>query len=155
MHGAGTADIRPMKTGGLIATLGVGVALGLFLVSGCSLDGSGPASADVTGRVTERDFHISAPSQLPAGRVKLAVTNRGPDAHELIVVRETGGPLPLRPDGLTVNEERISKREAGSLEPSDPTTRDLSLDLKPGRYVMFCNMSGHYMGGMHHQFTVR
>jgi uncharacterized cupredoxin-like copper-binding protein len=25
----------------------------------------------------------------------------------------------------------------------------LALSLQPGRYVFFCNMEGHYMGGMH------
>jgi uncharacterized cupredoxin-like copper-binding protein len=144
-----------MKTGALIATLVAGLALGLLGVSGCALDGSKNAAAEASAAVTERDFHISAPAQLAAGQVKLAVTNRGPDAHELIVVRQTGGRLPLRPDGLTVNEEKIARQEIGSLEPSDPKTRDLTIDLKPGRYVMFCNMSGHFMGGMHHRFVVR
>jgi uncharacterized cupredoxin-like copper-binding protein len=144
-----------MKFARLIAILGFGLALGVLSLSGCSLDGSKPAAAAATARVTERDFHISAPTRLPAGKVTLAVTNRGPDAHELIVVRRTSRVLPLRRDGLTVNEERIASQEAGGLEPSDPTTRDLTVDLKPGTYVMFCNMSGHYMGGMHHRFVVR
>jgi uncharacterized cupredoxin-like copper-binding protein len=143
------------KTGALIATLGVGLILGLFLVSGCSIDGSKQAAAEATARVTERDFRISAPGRLPAGQVKLAVTNRGPDAHELILVRETGRHLTLRPDGLTVNEDKIENQEAGGLEPADPTTRDLTVDLKPGAYVMLCNMSGHYMAGMRHRCVVR
>jgi uncharacterized cupredoxin-like copper-binding protein len=144
-----------MRTACLIATLGAGLALGLFSISGCALDSSQQAAAEATARVTEHDFHISAPAQLPAGKVNLAVTNRGPDAHELIVVRQSAGRLPLRPDGLTINEERIANREVGSLGPSDPTTRDLAIDLKPGHYVMFCNMSGHFMAGMHHRFVVR
>jgi uncharacterized cupredoxin-like copper-binding protein len=27
-------------------------------------------------------------------------------------------------------------------------TQDLSVDLKPGHYVLFCNLRGHFMGGM-------
>jgi uncharacterized cupredoxin-like copper-binding protein len=27
--------------------------------------------------------------------------------------------------------------------------------LAPGRYVLFCNMSGHYLGGMHRLLVVR
>jgi uncharacterized cupredoxin-like copper-binding protein len=136
-------------------TLGASLAVALLTVSGCSIDGSQNASGAASARVTERDFHITAPKTLPAGRLTLAVTNRGPDAHELIVVRKPVGPLPLRRDGLTVNEEKMTPSEVGTLEPSDPTTRQLRLDLKPGTYVMFCNMAGHYMGGMHHQFVVR
>lgn len=146
-----------MKVGTLLAILGASVAVAVLAVSGCALDGSQKAAAEATAGVTERDFHISAPAQLPAGEVDFAVTNRGPDAHEFIVVRKAADRprLPLRADGLTVNEEKIAHREVGSLEPSDPTTRHLTVDLKPGTYEMFCNMDGHYMAGMHHQFVVR
>ena len=28
-------------------------------------------------------------------------------------------------------------------------------DLKPGRYVLWCNLEGHYLGGMHASFEVQ
>src|SRR5437764_11474657 len=72
-------------------------------LSGCGV--TGRATARPLGRtvqVTERDFRIAAPTQLPAGRVRLAVRNGGPDAHELIVARVGGSaPLPILPDGVT------------------------------------------------------
>jgi len=41
--------------------------------------------------VTERDFTIKAsPKRVPAGDVVFQARNLGPDAHELIVVREGG-----------------------------------------------------------------
>jgi uncharacterized cupredoxin-like copper-binding protein len=59
-------------------------------------------------------------------------------------------------DGLTVDEARLQRTEMGALEPIDaPATRDLVLRLTPGRYVLFCNMSGHFIGGMHHVLVVR
>lgn len=125
--------------------------------SGCGL--SGKASAQPSTRVvavTEKDFHISAPKQLPSGRATFDVNNNGPDAHELIVARVGGGaPLPLRPDGLTVDEERIQAATLGKLEPHVPhSERRLTVDLTPGRYVLFCNMYGHYRGGMHAELVV-
>jgi uncharacterized cupredoxin-like copper-binding protein len=30
----------------------------------------------------------------------------------------------------------------------------LTLRLKPGRYMLFCNVPGHYAGGQHTVFTV-
>ena len=30
----------------------------------------------------------------------------------------------------------------------------LKLHLAPGRYLLFCNMEGHYMGGMHTELVV-
>jgi uncharacterized cupredoxin-like copper-binding protein len=30
----------------------------------------------------------------------------------------------------------------------------LTLDLKPGRYVLICNLATHYQSGMHTELTV-
>jgi uncharacterized cupredoxin-like copper-binding protein len=56
--------------------------------------------------------------------------------------------LPLGPDGLSVNEDWLD----GVGELSDVgagTVGTLPLALAPGRYVFFCNLDGHYLGGMH------
>jgi uncharacterized cupredoxin-like copper-binding protein len=126
-------------------------------LSGCGVTGRATAQPpDHTVQVTERDFHVTAPTQLPAGRVRLTVRNGGPDAHELIVARVGGGaPLPLRRDGLTVDEERIQAATVGKLEPGAPkSVREVTVNLTPGRYVLFCNMYGHYRGGMHSELVV-
>jgi hypothetical protein len=123
-----------------------------FALYGCG-SGSGADSSPVShARVGERDFRISAPATLPAGRVDLSVDNMGPDDHELIVVR-TSKALPRRPDGLIVNEDAVERQTVGVIEPG-LGPRHLQLDLHPGRYVMFCNMEGHYLGGMHRRFRV-
>lgn len=100
--------------------------------------------------VTERDFRISvAPTHLSAGAVELSVHNRGPDNHELIVVRSHRAKLPLRADGVTIDEDALQATTIGALEPGAPgTVRRLRLHLTPGRYELFCNMAGHYLGGM-------
>ena len=121
--------------------------------SAASSDSSAPA---VTIKVTERDFHISAPKQVSSGNLLLNVSNKGPDQHELIVVRAQSARLPLRSDGLTVNEKTLQRATEPSLEPGEPgSVRWLRLHLPPGRYVLFCNMAGHYMGGMHTELEVR
>jgi hypothetical protein len=122
--------------------------------------GCGGPSGDVQGSsvisVTERDFAITAPKSLPAGEVVLRVRNMGPVAHELLVVRAPDGGMPISRDGLTVNEERVQRNEVGVLEPADArAVRDLRIRLTPGRYVLFCNMSGHFVGGMHRELVVR
>jgi uncharacterized cupredoxin-like copper-binding protein len=128
-----------------------------FALSGCGVTGSATAqSAARTVNVTEKDFRISAPKELASGRVTVSVHNDGPDAHELLIARVGGGaPLPLRRDGLTVDEERIQAATLGGLEPGAPkSTRRLMVTLTPGRYVLFCNMYGHYRGGMHAELVV-
>jgi len=106
--------------------------------------------------VTERDFQITPASHRAApGPIVIRVTNRGPDEHELIVVRDDGH-LPLRSDGMTVDEDALAKQTLGALEPGQPgTVRELHLVLSPGRYVLLCNMYGHYMAGMHSDVVVR
>jgi uncharacterized cupredoxin-like copper-binding protein len=132
------------------------VGLVPLLAAGCAgAHGGSSAPTPVIG-VTERDFAISLPKVVHAGDVVFRVQNKGPDAHELLVIRAPKGRMPMRSDGLTVNEEQLQPSEVGVLEPADTNAvRDLHLRLKPGRYVLFCNMSGHFMGGMHKTLVVR
>jgi uncharacterized cupredoxin-like copper-binding protein len=104
-----------------------------------------------TIRVSVGDFKIDAPKHVPAGDVIFLVHNKGPDAHEFIVVRSSRS-LPLRKDGVTADETAFEKQTAGALEPGQPgSDRELRVHLKPGRYELICNMNGHYLGGMRAQ----
>ena len=105
------------------------------------------------------DFRVREDAAVvPAGTVSFRVRNQGPTSHELIVVRTDRAPdkLPLQGDGLTVNEEGPGVAlidEAEALDIDDRQT--LVLDLAPGHYVMYCNLEGHYLGGMHAALAVR
>jgi uncharacterized cupredoxin-like copper-binding protein len=106
-------------------------------------------------RVTERDFQISAaPTRVAAGDVLLAVRNHGPDTHELILVRSRSR-LPLRLDGLTVDERALEPLTVGTVDGVRPgSVRRVRLHLQRGRYELFCNMAGHFMAGMHTELVV-
>jgi uncharacterized cupredoxin-like copper-binding protein len=110
---------------------------------------SSPAPAPVVN-VVEHDFQITVrQARVAPGAVVFRVWNRGPDAHELIVVRADRG-LPFRSDGITIDEEALRKQIAGGLEPAPAgARRTLRVRLERGRYVLLCNMYGHYMAGMH------
>jgi hypothetical protein len=149
--------------GGFMTVLGLSHAaaprLGVLLLSavftGCGKSNPRTAESGPLVPVSERDFQIQAPAHLPAGPVTLRVHNEGPDQHELIVVRAPSGTLPIRRDGFTVAEESVEESEPGLLEPGEPgAVRDLHLNLTAGRYVFFCNMEGHFMGGMHREVVV-
>ena len=133
------------------------VVLALAAVA-CSSNSQG-GSAQPTGTqvdVKVRDFHIDAPKSIAAGSVTLRVRNLGPDTHELLLVRDDGKDLPLRPDDLTVDEDAVKPRTLSTLEDDHPGThRVWKLHLAPGRYELVCNMSGHYLGGMHTRLVVR
>jgi len=123
-------------------------ALASALLASCSSGSSKRARTGAVVRVTERDFRIAvSPARVHAGTVRLLLWNKGPDTHELIIVRAPRGRLPLRSDGLTVNEEALAAVETEEGQ-SPGAVDELRLDLKPGRYELFCNMAGHYLGGM-------
>jgi uncharacterized cupredoxin-like copper-binding protein len=117
------------------------------------------ASAPVTPlAVTERNFAIApAQTSLPAGLVDLAVTDRGPSAHEMLIFQTDlpADKLPLGPDG------RVDEAGDGVLKVFDSgdnidvgTTKTFHIALAAGHYVMVCNLPGHYLAGMHTAFTV-
>jgi uncharacterized cupredoxin-like copper-binding protein len=130
-------------------------AIACVPISGCG-ESHANARPGRTSAVTERDFHIEAPATLTSGTYTFDVSNHGVTDHELIVASTPDGSLPLRPDGLTIDEEAIESRKSGALEPGGPgAPRRLTVHLTPGRYVFFCNMEGHYMAGMHTEVTVQ
>jgi hypothetical protein len=147
-------ETRARAPRGRLRLLACSVALALTL-AGCGGSGK-PAVGAVIG-ITERDFHIATTTtHVVTGAVTLRIHNAGPDEHELIIAPERRDGLPLRADGFTVDEESIASSEPGSIEPQQPDhTELLSVHLKPGRYVLFCNMEGHYMAGMHTVLVVR
>jgi uncharacterized cupredoxin-like copper-binding protein len=127
----------------------------VLAISGCGGEGAKVPEKRTVVRVVERDFAISAPKVLPAGEVEFAVENRGPDDHELIVARAGEEHHPFRADGLTIDEDAIEPEIVGALEPEEPGRHKLRVRLEPGRYVLMCNMAGHYLGGMDRDVVVR
>jgi uncharacterized cupredoxin-like copper-binding protein len=125
-------------------------------LAGCASGSRNGASRGPTVRIKERDFRIIvSPARVHAGAVRLVVNNEGPDTHELLIVRSSGQGLPLRSDGLTIDEEAVEKSTVEVMEGRDAgDTEHLLVHLKPGRYELFCNMAGHYLGGMRAELVV-
>jgi uncharacterized cupredoxin-like copper-binding protein len=105
------------------------------------------------------DFKVQPDAAaVPAGTVRFRILNQGPTTHQLNVVRTDRAPdkLPLQRDGLTVNDDAPGLDhldEAQGLDIDD--RRTLVLRLAPGHYVLYCNLEGHYLGGMYAALTVR
>jgi uncharacterized cupredoxin-like copper-binding protein len=122
-------------------------ALASTLLIGCT--GTTPKGPPVD--VTLKDFSITPSTQtIRSGDVLLRASNESPITHEFIVIRTDlpADRLPIGPDGLSVNEDWLSSM--GEIEETPPgETGTLPLILPPGQYVFFCNLEGHYLGGMH------
>ena len=131
----------------------VAVTLASFLAQSGARASSGGGSFV---RITERDFRIKAPKLIRAGQVRLRIHNVGPDTHELLLVRIGKHSLPLRHDGLTVDEDALESLHPVIVEGMERGRGDeVRVNLRAGRYVLFCNMAGHYLSGMHTRVIVR
>ncbi|HLB44840.1 MAG TPA: hypothetical protein VJK49_05590 [Candidatus Limnocylindrales bacterium] len=134
------------------------------LMAGVSLAGAGCAAgpgptgtrSDVT--VTLTDYLIEAsPTTVPAGEVRLAITNDGDTLHEVEVFTLPAG---IDAAGLTVTSH-VADTDSAGMEVIDEVegiiprgTPNLTVTLAPGRYALICNLPTHYALGMHATLTV-
>jgi len=111
------------------------------------------ASTDPTvkGMVLEADAQT-----VRAGRVTFRAVNQSKDTvHEVLVVPapSQGKELPYDPKSDTVDEKRARSRgEISDLKPG--AKGSVTLNLKPGTYLLLCNQPGHYHAGMSAKLTV-
>lgn len=104
---------------------------------------------EITG---EDDAAIMSPT---AGEVTFEVHNDGEISHDFVIIKTDLGETALPVDGTKVDEngtgvdvvDKIDTIDAGDAE-------TLSVDLDPGKYVVICNIAGHYTQGMHASFEV-
>jgi uncharacterized cupredoxin-like copper-binding protein len=137
------------------------LALGTVVMGLACLAPSAFASASTPGNrvdVTLRDFKVKVSTHaVRSGRVVLHIDNHGPSTHELNLDRTDlpSGSLPLQADGLTVDEKSPRLHRIDSVEQLNlGESGDLAVRLRPGHYVLYCNLEGHYLGGMHASFDV-
>lgn len=93
-----------------------------------------------------------------AGRTTIEAPNEGSVEHELVVFKSNMNPakLPTEADG-SVDEEKLDEvaqeeGEIADVEAGD--TKSEKFNLTPGKYVIFCNLPGHYAQGMYGTLTV-
>ena len=110
-----------------------------------------------------------------AGEVTFKTTNDGGVVHELIVLKTdiAGADLPVTGDAVDLDkagkvfgdvhegtgeegDEHGVGEENVVVEHLDPgASAKYTMDLKPGSYVLICNIPGHYAAGQWVEFTVK
>lgn len=114
------------------------------------------ASKVSTVSITLKDFSIiPSVASLPAGRVKFQASNQGPSEHEFVVLKTGLAPkaLPLKAGAIT--EDATGIENVGELEGlGSGNTKSTTIKLAPGRYLLVCNLPGHFLAGMVTSFTV-
>jgi uncharacterized cupredoxin-like copper-binding protein len=90
------------------------------------------------------------------GDVTFQVKNVSRDTvHEMIVMylQDASKPLPYINTESRVDEDKAGdKGEVSELDPGKSGT--LTLSLMPGKYLLICNVPGHFAAGMWTEFTV-
>jgi len=148
--------------------------LALGAVAGCS---SAAAKEPVSGTVVNvsitdhtavnqpMSFTIDKTSA-PAGDVTFVVKNDGTIAHELVVlqtdvasdqipVNAAGDPPAPAATGANKILEDNNIGETGDPELQKGDSRTFTIkDMKPGHYVLVCNLAAHYQMGLRADFTV-
>jgi uncharacterized cupredoxin-like copper-binding protein len=94
------------------------------------------------------DFKITTDHPtVTAGHVVIGIRNHASMVHELKVIKTDLAPDQLPIDGATAKVKEDGK--VGGLENvSGGASRKLVLELGPGKYVLICNIAGHYQLGM-------
>lgn len=110
---------------------------------GMAMPGAGDMSKATMGITVES-------SDIPAGEVTLVAINDSKSLiHEMLIapVRSTYSPLPYDSMNKRVDEDAAhSLGEVSELDPGQ--TGALRITLKPGTYIVLCNIPGHYAMGM-------
>jgi uncharacterized cupredoxin-like copper-binding protein len=110
---------------------------------GMAMPGAGDMSKATMGiTVDSNNIH--------AGEVTLVAINDSKDlVHEMLIapIRSTYSPLPYNNVKKRVDEDAAhSLGEVSELDPGQ--TGALRITLKPGTYILLCNVPGHYAMGM-------
>lgn len=129
----------------LIVTVAAAVLLGIsgVLTAVAGRNSAGKVAANV---VTLKEMKIiPTRTSISSGRVTFVARNSGTVEHELVVIRADGR-LPVRNFKAVEPEEASVLGEVEDVAPG--TTKRVTLTLKPGKYLLICNIVGHYQLGM-------
>jgi len=105
---------------------------------------------------------IPSPSSIAAGQVTFVVTNHGALNHEFLVLPIPADGVGTRPVGSNGKiDETQSLGEASTSCGAGPgngistgSRSWVTLNLRPGRYELLCDVPWHYADGMYAAFTV-
>ena len=127
----------------------------VLLATAC---GGAPAAATptatVTATLTDTAIRLDQPS-VPQGTVTFKAMNTGSVLHTLILLKTD-----VAADKIPADPKDASRVDtAGELRDTTQIpvggSKEFSVKLSAGSYVLICNEPGHYLIGMHVPFTVK
>lgn len=130
------------------------VLLAVTFTVGVGVASAGAASAATpTVKVKLTEFKVLPSTKtVKAGKVSFSIKNAGTITHEFVVVKTNRAPGSLAGPGGKANERgRVGK--VADLVKGE--SGKLTLSLKAGKYVLLCNIPGHYPAGQYIGFKVK
>lgn len=152
------------------------VAIAAMLIAGCgggddgtttttenesesAATGTGGSGGGATLEIKMGDFFFAPKNATAkAGQTTIEAPNEGSVEHELVLFKTNmdAAKLPTEASG-GVDEEKLDQiaEEGGEVPDVEAgETKSGNFNLTPGKYVMFCNLPGHYAQGMYGTLTV-
>jgi uncharacterized cupredoxin-like copper-binding protein len=136
-----------------VIRLSLALLLGLAVtVAACSAAAEViPTDVDVAVHMQDYKVILSVPT-MKAGTVKFGIKNEGSMEHSFELIKTdiafdqlpTTGDAKAKEDGLIKQVKSIAVGKVSVV----------SADLAAGKYVIICNVAGHYQLGMRAAFTV-
>ena len=109
--------------------------------------------------VTETEMAIKlSQTTAPAGPIQFVVKNSGAITHEFVVLKASvpDAKLPLKAGKFDEEGQGVKHiAEIGEDDLKSGASKTLTTKLTPGRYVLICNVDGHFKQGMKADFTVK
>ena len=148
---------RRHDTGGIALKILAFIAIAL-LAAACG--GSSAASNAATSTTTvavsliDNGIKLDVPSG-KAGTVTFSLKNAGSVVHSMVVIKTNldDAKIPASSAGDGRVDERGSVGSTGQIPVG--ASKDLTLNLAAGKYVLVCNEPAHYIIGMHIGFIVQ
>lgn len=124
-----------MRTPAILIALGA-----VALLAGCGSDentdtSAGPADQQIPVRLADYSIDPPAISPREPGKITFSLINNGPSSHA----------LEIEGNGVEAKSNTLGTGDHG----------DLTVDLKPGTYEMYCPIDGHRARGMEGKIVIR
>ena len=120
-------------------------------------DGS-QVTVDLVNKTDGSQIMTLNTDHVKAGPVDFEVKNSSTNmVHEFLILKTNMAfdQFPIDPqDPSKVDENKLDGVKELNTDLDPGKAGKLVLNLKPGRYVVFCNQPGHFAGGMRQVFTV-
>jgi len=117
---------------------------------------SAAATSPSTVHVTLNEWSITPDAtSVAAGKVTFDVSDAGKGEHEMVLFKSDKDPSSLPVSRGKVDESAIGQKigEVEGLRSGDD--KSATFDVKPGSYILVCNLTNHYNKGMVSQIEVK